>query len=91
MIKKEALANKEYAYVYASPSMVFTGHTFVPTVNFNVNSNQDEIRAATEKVVAEDRDHDSKATLFLMSQLRQLDFKRQQIGTLPALTLNVGK
>ena len=39
----------------------------------------------------DDRDHESKATLLLMLQLRKLDFRRQQIGTVPALTLPVGR
>lgn len=38
----------------------------------------------------DDRDVDSKATLFLVLQLKQVDFKRQQIGSVPALTLPVG-
>ncbi len=39
----------------------------------------------------DDRDQESKATLFLMLQLRRLDFQRQQIGGIPALTLPVGR
>lgn len=39
----------------------------------------------------DDSDQESKATLMLMLQLRRLDFKRQQIGTIPALTLPVGR
>jgi hypothetical protein len=39
----------------------------------------------------DDRDQESKATLLLMLQLTQLDFKRQQIGAVPALTLPVGR
>lgn len=39
----------------------------------------------------DDRDHESKATLFLMLQLRRLDFQRQEIGGIPALTLPVGR
>jgi len=39
----------------------------------------------------DDRDQESKATLMLMLQLRQLDFKKQQIGSVPALTLPVGR
>jgi hypothetical protein len=39
----------------------------------------------------DDRDLESKATLLLMLQLRRLDFQRQQIGNIPALTLPVGK
>jgi hypothetical protein len=39
----------------------------------------------------DDRDQESKATLMLMLQLRRLDFQRQQIGTVPALTLPVGR
>lgn len=39
----------------------------------------------------DDRDHDSKATLLLMLQLRRLDFNRQQLGSVPALTLPVGR
>lgn len=35
----------------------------------------------------DDRDHESKSTLMLMLQLRRLDFRRQQIGAVPALTL----
>lgn len=39
----------------------------------------------------DDRDTESKATLLLMLQLRRLDFKRQEIGSVPALTLPVGR
>lgn len=39
----------------------------------------------------DDRDQESKATLLLMLQLRRLDFQRQQIGSVPALTLPVGR
>jgi hypothetical protein len=39
----------------------------------------------------DDRDQETKATLFLMLQLRQLDFKRQTVGSVPALTLPVGR
>ena len=39
----------------------------------------------------DDRDHDSKATLLLMMQLRRLDFQRQKIGVAPALTLPIGR
>jgi hypothetical protein len=39
----------------------------------------------------DDRDHESKATLLLMLQLRKLDFRRQRVGTVPALTLPVGR
>jgi hypothetical protein len=39
----------------------------------------------------DDRDQDSKATLALMLQLRRLDFRRQQVGSVPALTLPVGR
>lgn len=39
----------------------------------------------------DDRDHDTKATLLLMLQLRRLDFKKQQVGAVPALTLTVGR
>lgn len=39
----------------------------------------------------DDRDLESKATLLLMLQLRRLDFRRQQIGSVPALTLPVGR
>jgi hypothetical protein len=39
----------------------------------------------------DDRDQESKATLMLMLQLRQLDFKKQEIGRVPALTLPVGR
>lgn len=39
----------------------------------------------------DDRDAASKSTLLLMLQLRQLDFKRQEIGRVPALTLPVGR
>jgi len=35
----------------------------------------------------DDRDLETKATLMLLLQLRNLDFKRQQIGAIPALTL----
>jgi hypothetical protein len=40
---------------------------------------------------ADDRDADTKATLSLVLQLRRLDFKRQEIGSIPALTLPVGR
>lgn len=39
----------------------------------------------------DDRDQESKATLILMLKLRRLDFQRQQIGAIPALTLPVGR
>ncbi|MBX9625121.1 MAG: hypothetical protein K2X82_15045 [Gemmataceae bacterium] len=39
----------------------------------------------------DDRDADTKATFFLVLQLRRLDFRRQQIGGVPALTLPVGR
>jgi hypothetical protein len=39
----------------------------------------------------DDRDQESKATLMLMLQLRQLDFKKQVIGSVPALTLPLGR
>lgn len=39
----------------------------------------------------DDRDQDSKSTLMLMLQLRRLDFKRQEIGRAPTLTLPVGR
>jgi hypothetical protein len=39
----------------------------------------------------DDRDQESKATMILMLQLRRLDFRRQQIGNVPALTLAVGR
>ena len=39
----------------------------------------------------DDRDRETKATLMLMLELRRLDFKRQQIGSIPALTLPVGR
>lgn len=39
----------------------------------------------------DDRDLDTKATLLLMLQLRRLDFQRQRIGNVPALTLPVGR
>ncbi len=39
----------------------------------------------------DDRDQESKATLLLMLQLRRLDFRRQQIGNVPTLTLPVGR
>lgn len=39
----------------------------------------------------DDRDQETKATLFLMLQLRRLDFRRQQIGSVPALTLPLGR
>jgi hypothetical protein len=39
----------------------------------------------------DDRDLDSKATLYLMLQLRRLDFARQTIPTPPALTLPLGR
>jgi hypothetical protein len=39
----------------------------------------------------DDRDQETKATLVLMLQLRRLDFQRQKIGTVPALTLPVGR
>jgi len=39
----------------------------------------------------DDRDQESKATLLLMLQLRRLDFRRQQAGDVPALTLQVGR
>jgi hypothetical protein len=39
----------------------------------------------------DDRDQDSKSTIFLLMHLRRLDFKRQQIGGAPTLTLPVGR
>lgn len=39
----------------------------------------------------DDRDLESKATLLLMLQLRRLDFQRQSISSVPALTLPVGR
>ncbi|WP_204249728.1 hypothetical protein [Gemmata sp. SH-PL17] len=39
----------------------------------------------------DDRDLESKSTLLLMLQLRRLDFQRQRIGNVPALTLPVGR
>lgn len=39
----------------------------------------------------DDRDQESKSTLLLMLQLRKLDFQRQRIGNVPALTLQVGR
>ncbi len=39
----------------------------------------------------DDRDQETKATLLLMLQLKQLDFKRQSVGTIPTLTLPVGR
>ena len=39
----------------------------------------------------DDRDADSKATLLLMLQLRQLDFKSPEFSRAPALTLPVGR
>jgi len=39
----------------------------------------------------DDRDPESKATLLLMLQLRRLDFQRQRIGNVPALTLPLGR
>lgn len=39
----------------------------------------------------DDRDQESKATLLLMLQLRRLDFRRQQIGNGPTLTLPLGR
>lgn len=39
----------------------------------------------------DDRDQESKATLLLMLQLRRLDFRRQQVGNVPTLTLPVGR
>ena len=39
----------------------------------------------------DDRDQQTKSTLMLMLQLRHLDFKRQQLGAVPALTLPVGR
>lgn len=39
----------------------------------------------------DDRDHESKSTLFLMLNLRRLDFRRQQVGSVPALTLPLGR
>ncbi len=39
----------------------------------------------------DDTDHESKATLLLMLQLRRLDFQRQRVGGGPALTLPVGR
>jgi len=39
----------------------------------------------------DDRDQQSKATMLLMLQLRRLDFQRQKVGNVPALTLPVGR
>lgn len=39
----------------------------------------------------DDRDQETKATLLLMLQLRRLDFDRQRVGSIPALTLPVGR
>ena len=39
----------------------------------------------------EDSDQETKATLFLMLHLRRLDFRRQQVGSEPTLTLPVGR
>ncbi len=39
----------------------------------------------------DDRDHEAKATLLLIMQMRRLDFQRQKIGAAPALTLPVGR
>lgn len=39
----------------------------------------------------DDRDLESKATLVLMLQLRRLDFARQSVSAVPALTLPVGR
>lgn len=39
----------------------------------------------------DDRDQESKSTLLLMLELSRLDFRRQQIGAIPALTLPVGR
>jgi hypothetical protein len=39
----------------------------------------------------DDRDRESKATLLLMLRLRRLDFRRQTIGAVPALTLPIGR
>ncbi|MGL4552599.1 MAG: hypothetical protein ACRC33_15610 [Gemmataceae bacterium] len=39
----------------------------------------------------DDRDAESKATLLLMLELSRLDFKRQQVGGSPTLTLPVGR
>ncbi len=39
----------------------------------------------------DDRDMESKATLLLMLKLRRLDFQRQRIGNVPALTLPIGR
>lgn len=39
----------------------------------------------------DDRDQESKSTLLLMLQLWRLDFRRQQIGAVPALTLPLGR
>jgi hypothetical protein len=36
-------------------------------------------------------DHESKATLMLMLQLRRLDFQKQRIENIPTLTLPVGR
>lgn len=39
----------------------------------------------------DDHDQESKATLLLMLELSRLDFKQQQVGAVPALTLPVGR
>lgn len=39
----------------------------------------------------DDRDLETKSTLLLMLQLRRLDFQRQFVGNVPALTLPVGR
>lgn len=67
---------------------------------FNVHVSKGHCRPANAYIAVryrdhwfyiDDRDQDSKATVMLMLQLRRLDFKRQQIGAAPALTLPVGR
>ncbi|HEY8504261.1 MAG TPA: hypothetical protein VIL46_06735 [Gemmataceae bacterium] len=39
----------------------------------------------------DDRDLESKATLLLMLQRRLVDFERQEVSPVPALTLPIGR